>query len=79
MIYIRYNSKDEQRRMEGKGQMLTSRDFNSLAIDSPCVQARGQSVSVVCFYLGHHERSGHVITYSEFLVSAIVGYCLDGV
>jgi len=43
-------SGDQPRRMEGEGQVLTSRDISSLVIDSLCDQARGQNAAVACFY-----------------------------
>ena len=43
-------NKDEPRRMEGKGQVLTSRGVSSLVIDSLCDQAKGQNIAVACFY-----------------------------
>ena len=49
--YIRYYNKDKPRGMEGKGQVLTSRDISSLVIDSLCDQAGGQNVAVACLYL----------------------------
>ena len=42
--------KEEPRRMEGKGQVLTSRGVSSLVIDSLCDQAKGQNIAVACFY-----------------------------
>ena len=41
---------NEPREMEGKGQVLTSRDVSSLVIDNLCNQARGQNIAVACFY-----------------------------
>ena len=48
--YIRYKNTDEQLRMEGKRQVLTSRDVSSVVIDNLCSQARGQNATVACFY-----------------------------
>jgi len=42
--------KDGARGIEEKGQVLTSRDVSSLVIDKLCDQARGQNVTVACFY-----------------------------
>ena len=43
-------TKDQPRRMEGEGQVLTSSDVSSLVIDSLCDQAKGQNAAVTCFY-----------------------------
>ena len=43
-------NKGEPRGMEGKGQVLTSRDVSSLVIDSLCDRTRGQNCAVACFY-----------------------------
>ena len=43
-------NKGESRGIEGKVQVLTSRDVSSLVIDNLCDQARGQDVAVACFY-----------------------------
>jgi len=48
--------KDEDEGVEGKGQVLTSRDVSSLVIDRLCDQARGQNVAVACFYFGFAAR-----------------------
>jgi len=48
--------KDEDRGIEGKGQVLTSRDVSSLVIDRLCDQARGQNVAVACFYFDFAAR-----------------------
>ena len=41
---------DQPRKMEGEGQVLTSRDVSSLVIDRLCDHAEGQNVAVACFY-----------------------------
>jgi len=41
-------TKNEPRGVEG--QVLTSRDFSALVIDSLCEGTRGQNVAVACFY-----------------------------
>jgi len=43
-------NKEEASGMEGKWQVLTSRDVSSLVIDSLCDRVRGQNVTVGCFY-----------------------------
>ena len=43
-------NKPEHRRIEERGQMLTSGDISSLVIDRLCDQAREQNTTVACFY-----------------------------
>jgi len=43
-------TKGEPRRMQRKGQLLTSRDVSSLVVDSLCDQARERNLPVACFY-----------------------------
>ena len=43
-------TRDQPRRMEGEGQVLTSSGVSSLVIDSLCDQARGQNAAAACFY-----------------------------
>ena len=43
-------TKSEPRRLEGKEQLLTSRDISSLVVDSLCDQAKDQNLAIACFY-----------------------------
>ena len=43
-------NEDEHQGVEEKGQVLTSRNFSSMVIDSLCSQAGGRNSTVACFY-----------------------------
>jgi len=48
---------NEPRRVEGKWKVLTSHDASSLVIDNLCNQAKGQNVTVACFYFDFAAQS----------------------
>jgi len=68
--------KEEARGIEGKGQVLTSRDISSLVIDRLCDQASGQNVAVACFYFDFAARSEQS---STSMLGALLKQVLGGV
>ena len=50
MAKLSIGNKDEPQWIVKDSQVLTSRDFSSLVIDSLCDQARGRDATVACFY-----------------------------
>ena len=49
-------NKDDHRRAEGEGQVLTSLNVSSLVIDSLCDQASGKNAAIACFYFDFATR-----------------------
>ena len=48
---------NEPRRVEEKGQVLTSRNGSSVVIDNLCNQAREQNATVACFYFDFADQN----------------------
>ena len=68
-------NKGEPRGMKGRGQVLTSRDFSSLVIDSLCDQAREQNAAVACFYFDFAAQKEQS---STSMLGALLKQAVDG-